>query len=81
MTAQKHTPDLQPTTYVEQLMVSRIQELESLNAELLGALEVWQTAAYHLAETAGDVPEWNKGGVCYEASKKARAAIAKANGS
>jgi hypothetical protein len=48
--------------------------------DLLAAAEQARAAFFMLADTAGDVPEWNKGGIAYEASRKIITAIVKAKG-
>ena len=45
---------------------------------LLDNLAVVQAALFNLANAAGDVPEWNKGGFAYEASRALKAAIKQA---
>src|SRR5271155_5593538 len=46
--------------------------------ELIAALRVTRQAIADLAETAGDVPEFNENGFAYEANRIADSALAKA---
>ncbi len=46
-------------------------------AEMLAALEAAADAFRELSKLAGDSPEWNEGGVAYEASSEVNKAINK----
>ena len=48
--------------------------------DLLAACEAAKDALRALADKAGDVAEWNRGGYAYEAAKRLRGAVAKAKG-
>lgn len=48
--------------------------------DLLAALRVCLDSLMTIADSAGDVAEWNKGGHGYKATRKARAAIEAATG-
>ena len=48
--------------------------------EMLAALEKARDALFCLCHDAGDVAEWNEGGVGYEAISAVRRAIARAKG-
>lgn len=53
-------------------------EVEAVDVpELVAALKATRAAIRQLASTAGDVPEFNKGGFAYRANRKADAALAK----
>lgn len=45
------------------------------------ALQMVATTLYDMADSAGDVPEWNESGELYELSRTVRAALAQAEGS
>ena len=44
------------------------------------ALQMVATTLYDMADSAGDVPEWNESGELYELSRTVRAALAQAEG-
>ncbi len=73
-------------TIARMALVDRVSEVEA-NAHLIAAapamyeaLQMVATTLYDMADSAGDVPEWNESGELYELSRTVRAALAQAEG-